>query len=306
MNFPLEPYNPDEASTLLICSTCGTQFPTTDRTTLTTCFICDDPRQYVPPSGPSFTTLSALFPTHANVFTPYEGDERMVSIHTTPKFGIGQRALLLKTEEGNVLWDCVSLLDEETVRRIGEMGGLRAIVISHPHYYSTHVQWARAFKCPVYISAEDARWTTTSSSHQHLLTTTTTPILNTGVQALKLGGHFPGSLVLLFHHRLLIADTLVTTPSGLGASTVDALGRERERPPQGLNTYAYMWSIPNMIPLSVEEMRRMWAVLRGVEFRATHGAFVGMDVEAGDVKGRVRESMRIQARAMGGDDGGFE
>lgn len=61
-----------------------------------------------------------------------------------------------------------------------------------------------------------------------------------------------------------------------------------------------------MIPLSVEEMRRMWAVLRGVEFRATHGAFVGMDVEAGDVKGRVRESMRIQARAMGGDDGGFE
>jgi hypothetical protein len=305
MPFSSEPYNAKESSTLLICTACGTQFPTTDRTVLTTCPICDDPRQFLPPTGQAFTTLAELSRSHSNTFTPYEGDERMVSIYTTPKFGIGQRAILLKTETGNVLWDCISLLDEETVRRVEEMGGLRAIVISHPHYYSTHVQWARAFKCPVYISAEDRSWTTTSSSHQHLLTSTTTSILDTGVQAIKLGGHFPGSLVLLFHHRLLIADTLVTTPSGLGKATVDALGRERERP-AGLNTFAFMWSIPNMIPLSAAEMRRMWKVLREVEFEATHGAFLGMDVEDCDVKGRVRESMMIQARAMGGDDGGFE
>lgn len=301
MSFTPEPYSPSSTASLLICTTCGTQFPTTDRKALTTCHICDDPRQFVPPAGQSFTTLAEISKTHENEFTPYEADERMISIRTVPKFAIGQRAILLRTPEGNVLWDCVTLLDEETVRRVNELGGLKAIVISHPHYYSTHVEWARAFGCPVYISAEDKSWTTMSSSHQQLITSTETEILDTGIKAIKLGGHFPGSLVLLFASHLLIADTLVTTPSGLGKWDVDALGEKRAKPP-GLNTFAFLWSIPNMIPLSVGEMGRMWGVLKGYEFGSTHGAFEGMDVVDEGVKGRVLESMRIQARFMGGEE----
>ncbi|KAK4092154.1 hypothetical protein Purlil1_3407 [Purpureocillium lilacinum] len=333
-SFTPEPY--DEAATAdwLVCTACGTQFPSADRSVVTTCHICDDPRQYVPPSGQSFTTLAAMRggsgsgsgtspsssfsnPPYRNVFTPYAPDPRITFITTAPKFAIGQRAALIRTPAGTVLWDCLTLLDAETVRRVrddfcGDTGGrLAAIVISHPHYYSTHVQWARAFACPVYLAAEDRpRWTTMASAHQVDLTDVDTEIPGlgggsgskdggTGARALKLGGHFPGSLVLLFDGRLFIADTLVTTPAGLGRWEVDGAGAARAKP-EGLNTFSFLWSIPNAIPLGVEELARMWAVLARHAFRATHGAFAGMDIEdEGGVKGRVLESMQIQARFMG-------
>ncbi|KAJ6442342.1 STE/STE20/PAKA protein kinase [Purpureocillium lavendulum] len=320
MTFSPEPYDPAAAADWLVCTACGTQFPTADRAAVTTCHVCDDPRQYVPPSGQSFTTLAALRAAgHHNVFTPYAPDPRLTFVSTAPRFAIGQRAVLLRTPAGAILWDCLTLLDDETVRRVrDDYGGLAAIVISHPHYYSTHVQWARAFACPVYLAAEDmARWTTMPSAHQVPILapgsgdddeTDTEIVAGSGVRAIKLGGHFPGSLVLLFDGHLLIADTLVTTPAGLGRWDVDAVGAARAQRPAGLNTFSFLWSIPNAIPLGVEELARMWAVLRRHEFRATHGAFAGMDIEdaasgggsgGGGVKRRVLESMQIQARFMG-------
>ncbi|KAL2675669.1 hypothetical protein Neosp_011859 [[Neocosmospora] mangrovei] len=297
MSFTSEPYDPVTAATWLVCVTCGTQFPTDDRSKVKTCHICDDPRQFVPASGQSFSTLEELGKTHRNEFTPCPADSRLTFISSTPKLAIGQRAILIQTPEGNILWDCISLLDEETISRIQALGGLRAIVISHPHFYSTHVQWARAFGCPVYLSAEDARWTTMASAHQIPLASTETELVS-GVKAIKLGGHFPGSMVLLFDGRLLIADTLMTTASGVGGWEVDATGTSRSKPP-GLNSFSFLYSIPNFIPLNLDEMSRMWGILKKYEFRATYGGFAGMDIEDEGVKGRVLESMKIQAKHMG-------
>ena len=126
----------------------------------------------------------------------------------------------------------------------------------------------------------------------------------TGVKALKLGGHFPGSLAVLAFGRLLVADTLVTTPAGLGDWSLGAGGGKDARP-RGMNSYSFMWSIPNMIPLTPEEVQGMWDVLKGHEFESTHGAFVGAEVRDGGggsekgVKERVLESMQIQVRNMG-------
>ena len=58
--------------------------------------------------------------------------KNLYEIMITPKFGIGQRAFLVVTKRGNVLWDCISLLDQGTVDFIKKLGGLRAIAISHP------------------------------------------------------------------------------------------------------------------------------------------------------------------------------
>jgi len=113
-----------------------------------------------------------------------------------------------------------------------------------------------------------------------------------GVKALKLGGHFPGSLVSLYDGRLLIADTLVTTPSGLGD------WKEKPRP-KGMNSFSFMWSIPNMIPLPPDVIAQMWSVLKKYQFKSTHGAFVGTDIVADDIKGRVLESMKIQIKGEG-------
>jgi len=292
-----------DASALLICRTCGTQFATANRQAVTTCFICDDPRQYAPPSGQSFTTMADLASGHRNEFHPYAPDpDRVISIVTTPKVAIGQRCILLRTPAGNILWDCITLLDADTISQIKALGGLHGILISHPHYYSAHVEWAAAFDCPVYLAAEDKQWLARGDRRQVLLEGVTTPIKvgarETGITAIKLGGHFPGSLVALLDGRLFIADTLLTTPSGLGNWATDAVGTARKRP-QGMNTFAFMWSIPNSIPLSAAEMGRMWNILKSHDFRSTHGAFEGTDIEDRDIKERVLESMQIQARSMG-------
>lgn len=38
----------------------------------------------------------------------------------------GQRCLLVQTEGGNVLWDCLPLLDNETIHAINKLGSVRA------------------------------------------------------------------------------------------------------------------------------------------------------------------------------------
>jgi len=57
-----------------------------------------------------------------------------------------------------------------------------------------------------------------------------------------------------------------------------------------------MWSIPNMVPLSPSELAKMWNVLKPFEFEQTHGAFLGQDVFDPNVKTRILESMKIQAK----------
>ncbi|KAH8883816.1 metallo-beta-lactamase family protein [Thozetella sp. PMI_491] len=295
-------YDPKATEDLLVCNACGTQFPTTDRASLKTCFICDDPRQFTPPAGQSFSTLAELRGKHTNEFHPVPADARLTSIVSTPKLAIGQRAILVQTPAGNILWDCLTLLDDDTIARIRALGGLHGIVISHPHYYSTHTEWARAFDCPVYLAVEDKEWTAQQDPHQVFLDQIETPILvggvDTGIRTIKLGGHFPGSLVVLYEGHLLIADTLITTPAGIANWKVNALGETRSRPP-GVNSFAFMWSIPNMIPLNADEIARMWRILKRYDFRSTHGAFITTDVEDDQIKQRVLDSMRIQVKYMG-------
>ncbi|ATY60168.1 metallo-beta-lactamase domain [Cordyceps militaris] len=302
MAFAKEPYDPATTDQWLVCTACGTQFPTADRAAVTTCFICDDPRQFVPAAGQAFTTVASLKdarPRYQNVFAPYAGDGRITYIRTEPALGIGQRATLLATPAGNVLWDCLTFLDDETVQRIRDAGGLRAIVISHPHFYGAHVVWARAFGCPVYTAAEDAAWATTASAHRQLLAGAETAILDTGVAAIKVGGHFPGSMVLLYDRHLFVADTFMLTLAGVGDYETDARRVQRESKPPGRNTFTFMWSYPNMIPLGPDELARMWAVMAQYRFAAAHGSFEGRDLEDTRVRTRLLESMQLQVRAMG-------
>lgn len=336
-------YDPGRTGSWLVCTACGTQFPTADRHAVTTCFICDDPRQYTPRTGQEFTTLDELRASgHKNTFTPLfsrtslaelgddDGDDgwAFTSIATEPKVAIGQRAVLIRTpRHGNVLWDCVTLLDEWTCIQIKALGGLSAIVVSHPHYYSTHLEWARAFDCPVYLAAEDRAWLAQTDEARQVFVAETERELRlrpsnydesgkpqdrlqqtspSGIRILKLGGHFPGSLVLLYRRRLLVADTLLTTPAGLGSWREDAVGAARHRP-RGMNSYAFMWSIPNMIPLPPDELVRMWDILKRHEFRSTHGAFLNTDIVETEarMKRRVLDSMQIQIKHMGYGDHAF-
>ena len=115
------------------------------------------------------------------------------------------------------MWDMIALIDDDTVEKINSLGPLKAIVISHPHYYTTYAEWSATFGVPVYISSDDKEWlcqrppTPDSLSFIEGAAGTTMEVLP-GVTAIKTGGHFPGSLVLHWGGRLFIADTIVTVP----------------------------------------------------------------------------------------------
>ena len=138
-----------------ICSTCGTSYPEAANPPAR-CPICEDERQFVPRGGQSWTTPAALAARHANAWRALEPG--LIELHTRPDFAISQRALLLRTPQGNILWDCLALIDEATVEIVKALGGLKAIAISHPHYYTRIQDWAQAFGAPVHLHAADREW----------------------------------------------------------------------------------------------------------------------------------------------------
>ncbi|GHC23706.1 MBL fold metallo-hydrolase [Kushneria pakistanensis] len=257
-----------------LCANCGVQFEQSEYSP-TRCPICEDEREFVPASGQRWTTPEALLADHANVFeqlTP-----TLLSLRTTPTFGIGQRALLLQTPLGNVLWDCISLLDAPTFQLIQGLGGLSAIAISHPHYYSTMASWAEAFDCPVHVHDDDRQWIMQPSERLSFWEGDRLEVLP-GVTLHRLGGHFPGACVLHCpaQQLLLAGDTLLVTPDRLAS---------------------FMWSYPNNIPLPASQVRAMGEVLEGLEFDALYCAFKGSEIPDGAGQA-VQYSVERYCRAL--------
>src|SRR5579871_404480 len=178
--------------TNFMCVTCGTQFAETAAAP-PLCPICMDERQYIGPNGQQWTTLDDLRRTHRNVRRSAEPG--LTGIGTEPSFAIGQRALLLQASGGNVLWDCISLVDDETVAAVRALGGIGAIAISHPHYYSSMVEWAHTFACPIYLHAADRRWVMRPDPAITFWEGETFT-LGAGVTLIRCGGHFDGGTVL--------------------------------------------------------------------------------------------------------------
>ena len=97
-----------------------------------------------------------------------EGPE-LTSVSTDPKFALGQRALHVRAPGGNILWDCISLVDDRSVNAIQALGGVPAIAISHPHYYAAMIDWSRALgDVPVYLHAADGEWVMRPIRHRVL------------------------------------------------------------------------------------------------------------------------------------------
>jgi len=135
---------------LPICRTCGVQYaaPRDD------CPICLDERQYVGWDGQQWTTLAELAGAGHRGRIAEEGPG-VIGIGAEPATAIGQRALLVTTPGGNVLWDMITYLDDELIRQVRELGGVSAIAISHPHFYGSMIEFAHAFGAPVYIHAKE-------------------------------------------------------------------------------------------------------------------------------------------------------
>ena len=261
-----------------ICVTCGTQFADSAEPP-ESCPICEDPRQYVPPSGQRWTTLAELAADHANEIRA-EGE--FTGIGTSPSFAIGQRALLVPFGDSNMLWDCITLLNEATAAEVERRGGLAGIAISHPHYYSCMVEWAQTFDCPVHLHAADAEWVMRPD-----------PViehwdgerleLGHGITLIRGGGHFPGG-------------TMLHSAGGEGALlSGDIIQVIPDRGHVG-----FMWSYPNLVPLPEGEVERVAASVEPFEYGAIYGAWWGRVIPA-DGPQIVRRSAERYGAALRGE-----
>ncbi len=239
-----------------VCNTCGTQYAETAAPPAA-CAICDDERQYVPTGGQTWTTHEALAKRASNTWRELEPD--LLSIITVPAFGIGQRAQLLRTPHGNFLWDCISLCDRATVELVHALGGLHGIAISHPHYYSSMVEWSRAFGgAPVHLHEADRRWVLRPDPCVRFWSGRTKE-LAPGLTLICAGGHYPGGTVLHWaggaggKGALLSGDIVQVMPDGKSVS--------------------FMWSFPNFIPLSPPRVEGVVAALAPYGYDRIHGAF---------------------------------
>jgi glyoxylase-like metal-dependent hydrolase (beta-lactamase superfamily II) len=234
-----------------------------------------------------WTTLDQLAAGHLNAFRQHEPG--LIGIGTVPAFAIGQRALLVCTPQGNVLWDCISLIDEATVTLIKALGGLSAIAISHPHFYTTFVEWSRAFgDVPVYLHADDSAWVMRPDACIKPWQGETYELLP-DLTLLRGGGHFRGGTML--HWAGGAEGRGVVCSADIARVNMDR------------KSFTFMRSYPNDIPLSEKGVRAIGAALAPFQFGRVYSHFFDLVIPAGAKQILQASIERYVAAIRGAYDG---
>ena len=249
------------------CATCGTGFPPSDAPPAH-CPICEDERQYLPPGGQKWTTFDQLRASHRSDIRELEPN--LLGVGATPGIAIGQRALVIAQPGGGVMWDCTPLVTDEAVARIQAQGGLRAIAISHPHFFTAMNQWSEALGgVPIVLHQELQRHVVNEGPNVRYWSGETNS-LGQGITLVRGGGHFTGSTWLHWaggaggKGAIFTADTIMVVPDTRWVS--------------------FMYSYPNLIPLPAREVRRIVATTEPYPFDRIYAAWwdrvLGVDGKA--------------------------
>jgi glyoxylase-like metal-dependent hydrolase (beta-lactamase superfamily II) len=248
--------------TAYLCKKCGTQYPPRENPPVQ-CLVCSDDRQYIPPEGQQWTTLEEIQRHHTNHFEEIEpGVTRIV---TKPSFGIGQQAYLVETPQGNILCDCIALIDDATIEEIERRGGIAGIAISHAHYYTTMVEWSRALgNVPIWLHEANRGWVMRPDDAITYWNDDTLEPLP-GITIIRTGGHFPGATMV---HRA--GDPDAQEPERrdgvlLSGDIITVVADPK--------WFTFMYSYPNSIPLDPATVRRMADLLAPFLFERIHDAF---------------------------------
>lgn len=264
-----------------ICETCGVQFGQSC-TEPGQCPICNEERQYVNPNGQSWTTLEKMKSEgYTNMIRSEENG--LYSIKTSPEFGIGQTAYLIQSGGFGLLWDCITFIDRNTVDRVKELGGIQAIALSHPHYYSAQAEWAEAFDVPIYIHEDDKEWVMRQSD-RIIYWSGESLELHKGITIHRLGGHFKGGAVLEWQEGNDQKGIL------LSGDIIQVAADRR--------WVSFMYSYPNLIPLPAEKVREMAGIVQTMKFDRLYNAF--HRIVKADAKTAVQRSAERYIAALNG------
>ena len=238
-----------------ICPACGANYPPSDSPPVT-CPLCEDERQWVPPGGQGWTTMERLAQSgYRSVIR--EVEPGLTGIAVEPGIGVGQRGLLVRTPEGNVLWDPSGFIDSDAVTAVRAAGGLRAIASSHPHMHGASVEWSHAFDAEILLAEVDLPWLMRPDGAVRPWSGSVEVL--PGVTLVQCGGHFPGSAVLHWsagadgRGALFTGDTIFVTP--------------------GEDRVSFVYSAPNRLPLPEREVRRVVDAVAPYQFDRIYGGW---------------------------------
>jgi hypothetical protein len=266
---------------LPICRTCGVQYGA-ERPD---CPICLDERQYVGWDGQQWTTLAELRSAGHRGRVEEEGPG-VVGIGAAPATAIGQRALLVRTPAGNVLYDMITYIDDDLIAAVRELGGVSAIAISHPHFYGSMIEWAHAFDARVYIHSKDREWVARPDGAVVFWDGNTREILD-GLTLINAGLHFDGGQVL---HRAGGQD-------GSGELfTGDIFTVVHDR-----RWVSFMHSYPNLIPERPKVIRRAVAMMQPYGFDRVYGGWWRRNVSTDGAAALRRSADRYLRFALDDD-----
>ncbi|HSP60556.1 MAG TPA: hydrolase [Ornithinimicrobium sp.] len=265
-----------------LCETCGVENELDEHT----CAICADERQYVPASGQRWTTLARRAREGCRVEIS-EVEPDCFALHAVPRADIGQSALLVRTPHGNLLWEVPGYIDEAATRAVADLGGVAAVMASHPHMYGCQLEWARAFGATVHVAEADRAWVRRWGGAGEITTWSRSFEVLPGIQAVQPGGHFPGSAVAVWEAGaegrgvLLSGDTCKAVPDA--------------------GWVTFMRSFPNLIPLSAAVVTRVADTLADLTFDRLYDNF-GMGVPADARAAVLRSAQRYAAWVRGDHD----
>lgn len=273
---------PSAAAIAYLCVACGTQYAPSAAPPAA-CPICEDDRQYVPPEGQRWTTLDALRATHRNVLT--EVEPGLTSLRTDRPFAIHHQAMLIDSGAGLILWDCNALADEATAAELRARGQVRALALSHPHFYTAMVEWSRLLGgVPIYLHAADARWIGRPDPAIQLWEGATHPLPG-GLSLIHTGGHFAGSQSLLW-------------PGGAAGKGALFVGDDPSVCADR-RFVTFMHSFPNHVPLGPAAAERVVAALRPHPFDRLYGWRPGLVIAEG-AKACLERSLARHLAALRG------
>jgi hypothetical protein len=237
-----------------VCATCAVQQPPGPPPDV--CPICADERQWVPAGGQRWTSLRELA-VDGHRSDVRDIDPGVHGVGITPSFGIGQRACLIRTEAGNLLWDCIGYIDDAAVAAVRDLGGIAAIACSHPHFYGAMVEWSHAFDdAPLWLPTADQAWVQRDDTAIRWWDDEAEPL--PGVHLVQCGGHFDGSAVAVWDNG---AD-------GAGAVFVgDTATVVKDR------NVSFMRSYPNLIPLPAATVRAVAGHVTRYPFARIYGGW---------------------------------
>lgn len=266
-------------STAPICMTCGTQYEPGAHAP-PECAVCLDERQYVGWTGQRWTHSAKLASTRE---IRVEDSAGVMTMFLGPAFAIGQRAFLIPHDGGLVMWECLSMVTEAALAQIAAMGGVKAIAISHPHFYGAMNEWSVALGgVPVYLHQADQQWVPYRTPGIRFWSGDRLA-LSDELELVHLPGHFAGSTGLWWKRGPRQGGSLFPG---------DAIQVAMDR-----RFTTFMYSYPNAIPLGPAALAQLELRTRDLTFDDVYGFSRGRQI-IGDAKARVDASFARYRAAL--------